>query len=275
MTMHTTIPEILLRLPRNDDQKLIVPAEVADLSQPYNGSLTASDSTEIPIRRNIIELLGKNVGRTTIAQSSNFLGLTAKGYETVWRKRAISTISGEEHQLGDELNRLSEWLEPANGKRYLDLGCSTALYARQIAASAPASATIALDFSLPMLREARKMAATDGCSLYLLQANAEELPFPTAWFDGLACGGSLNEFYDPVKVLYEARRTLKSGGRFFLMYLLKANSIAGSLLQRTATLSGLHFWSEAESSSLFERTGFTVRRQERLGIVHFVLLEAT
>jgi hypothetical protein len=39
-------------------------------------------------------------------------------------------------------------------------------------------------------------------------------------------------------------------------------------------LGGISFWSADEGRQLFERTGFVIRREEQLGIVHFVLMEA-
>jgi len=78
--------------------------------------------------------------------------------------------------------------------------------------------------------------------------------------------------YDPAKALYECRRVLKPGGTFFVMYLLKAETWAGRLLQKSAEVGGIQFWSLSEADALFERCGFEVKRRSTLGIVDFVLL---
>jgi SAM-dependent methyltransferase len=268
------IPDITIRSLQSEEHKIAIAHEIADLSNTYNGEIGSASGDEYPIKKNIIELLGSDVGNTTLAQGTNFWGLTADAYEDYWRNNSIKTISGEDFSIEDEQNRLVEWLKPQDGKKYADLGCSTALYARTIQKAAPGAAVVAIDFSLPMLRKAREKALSEQRSLYLMQANVENMPFFAGFFDGLTCGGSLNEFRDPVKALYESRRVIKKGGLFFLMYLLKADNLIGTVIQKTSSIGGISFWSESEAANLFERTGFQIKKQERHGVVHFVLLEA-
>jgi SAM-dependent methyltransferase len=122
-------------------------------------------------------------------------------------------------------------------------------------------------------KKAREKAATEKAEVFLLQANAENLPFFSGTFDGLIMGGSLNEFGDPVKALYEARRVIKSDGRMFIMYLLRAETIIGSAMQKITGIGGINFWNKSESEQLFERTGFQIEKSLKLGIVHFCLLK--
>lgn len=265
---------ITLRSPESEEHKISIPAEVADLTSAYNGYVGSLSGDTYEINRNIIELLGADVGPTTLAQSTNFWGLTASVYEENWRKRSISSLSGETFTLDDEATLLIEWMSPKAGLKYIDLGCSTAFYARQITKAQPEASVIALDFSIPMLREARKKCKEDKCDIFLLQANAESLPFFAGSVDGVVCGGTLNEFRDPVKALYETRRVLKKGSTSFFMYLLKSDHLIGSVIQKTTQIGGISFWSEAESYNLFERCGFQIKNQKRLGIVNFVLIEA-
>jgi SAM-dependent methyltransferase len=269
-----SLTSLILRSPANDEHRLNIPPEVAHLRDPFSGDISSADGISFPIKRNIVELLGSDTPTITLAQSTNFLGLTAEAYEDYWRNRSISAISGQEFSIADEKSRLLEWLNPVAGKRYIDVGCSTALYARTLANAAPEATVIAIDMSLPMLRKAREKAIAEKTDLYLVQADAENMPFFSASVDGLAIGGSLNEFRDPAKALYESRRVLRKGGTAFLMYLLRAETFMGATLQRLSGVGGLSFWSPDESALLFERSGFAIRRQERLGIVDFVLLEA-
>jgi SAM-dependent methyltransferase len=265
---------LIIRSPRFDEHKIVVPGEVALLQTPFSGSVGSAGGDEYPIDRNIIQLLHKNLPPTSLAQDSNFIPLTASTYEDGWRVRSINLISGQNFTIEEEKARLTEWLNPQPGETIIDLGASTALYARALCKASPDSRLIAIDIAPPMLRKAREKCIEEGADLFLMQADAENLPFFAATVDAVACGGSLNEFRDPVKALYESRRVLKKGGRFFLMYLQKADSFAGSLLQRASALGGISFWSADEGRQLFERTGFVIRREEQLGIVHFVLMEA-
>jgi len=266
-------PEIHFRSPKFDDSKIAVPAHIAHLDSGFNGSIGSSKGDEYMVKKNLIELLGDDLPTTTLAQSSNFLGLTAEAYEDYWRNHSIKLISGQEFSIGDEKKRLLDWFVPKAGEKYLDVGCSTGLYARTIALNEPGAAVVALDFSVPMLKKAREKAATEGAEIYLVQADAENLPFFSGTFDGLVMGGSLNEFGDPVKALYEARRVLKSDGRMFIMYLLKAETILGGAMQKLSGIGGIKFWDASESERLFERTGFQVEKSLKLGIVHFCLLK--
>ncbi|HAC16772.1 MAG TPA: class I SAM-dependent methyltransferase [Bacteroidetes bacterium] len=266
-------PKITLRSPQFDDSKIELSPEISHLNQPFNGTIGSSKGDEYQVNKNIIELLGEDVPSTTIAQSSNFLSLTADAYEDYWRNYSIKLISGEEFSIEDEKLRISEWFQPKDGESYLDLGCSTALYARKVAKDAPKSSVVALDFSMAMLKKAREKALEEQTDLYLLQANAENLPFFSSTFDGITIGGTLNEFGDPVKALYEARRVLKSSGRMFVMYLLKADTIFGGAIQKVTGIGGIHFWNKSESEQLFERTGFKIEKSLKLGVVQFCLLK--
>ncbi|MCC5927320.1 MAG: class I SAM-dependent methyltransferase [Bacteroidetes bacterium] len=264
---------IILRSPRYDDQKITLPVEIADLSKPFNGSISSPKGDEYPVTRNIVRLLNGEIPKTTLAQDSNFIPLTAKGYEDFWRKSSIRSISGEDFTMGDEQNLLIEWLQVTPGELVLDLGTSTGLYPRTLFTSQPKARYVAIDLAMPMLREARSRAADEQCHVTWMEANAESLPFFAESVDAITCGGSLNEFYDPLKALFEARRVLRKGGAFFLMYLLEADTFVGKALQKASGIGGIKFWSKRASYKLFEQAGFTVECEKQLGIVQFVLLK--
>jgi ubiquinone/menaquinone biosynthesis C-methylase UbiE len=151
----------------------------------------------------------------------------------------------------------------------LDLGASTALYARALKAAQPKASIVALDFSLQMLEEARIKSEADETDLYLVRADGRDLPFFSKTFDGIVMGGTLNELSDPVKVLYEANRVLKKEGCFFMMHLIKSDAWYGRLLQESVGLGGIKFWTVEESNELFKRAGFSIDKQITRGIVCF------
>lgn len=261
-----------LRSPKYEKAGIEIPEEMAHLIKPFNGTVCSNKGDEYPIANNIIDMLEEPPASMSWAQSSNHWKVTAALYEDIWRKRSLSILSGEEFPIEKEQELLIEWLSPLPGKLYLDIGCSTALYARLVKKAEPESRVVALDFSSQMLEEARLKAEADQTDLFLLRADARHLPFYGATFDGLMMGGTLNELTDPLKVLYESRRVIKKEGVFFMMHLVKADAWYARLLQDSAEFGGIKFFTVTESNELFERAGFSVDEQFSKGIVCFTKL---
>lgn len=265
--------DLKLRAPDSDQHSILLPEAASKLSEPYSGTLTSGNGKEYVIKSNIADLFTKKHAYS-LAQQSNHFGITASVYEDLWRNQSLSILTGESFPIEKEKELLTDWLEPKPGGLYLDVGCSTALYGRTVKKFCADSSVAAIDFSRPMLSEARKKAAKESAELFLIRADAREMPFFAGTFDGLMMGGTLNELTDELKVLYECRRVIKKDGLFFMMHLLKAGSIAGKLLQGPAGFGGLQFWTIDESNALFERAGFNVEDQFSKGIVCFTKLKA-
>lgn len=94
--------------------------------------------------------------------------------------------------------------------RVLDIGAGVGELARRVAPRA--RHVTALDFSAPMLAQARREAA----NIALTCADAHALPFPPAAFDVALAAFCLNET-EPAAALAEARRVLRPGGRLALL----------------------------------------------------------
>jgi len=259
---------IELRSPLHDRASIDVPASVSKLSQPFNGTVCSRMGDEYPIRNNIIDLIGET-GEMSLAQSSNHWKITASLYEDLWRKRSLSILTGEDYPIEVEQKLLIEWLSPSPGKHYLDIGCSTALYARLLKKAEPGAVAIAMDFSAQMLEEARLKSEADETDIFLLRADARDMPFFNRTLDGLMMGGTLNELTDELKVLFECRRILKDDGIFFMMHLIKSATWYGRLFQDSTEWSGIKFRTVEESNELFERAGFKADQQFSKGIVCF------
>lgn len=268
---------------------LFLPAQAADMQSPWTGTGRAFDGTSFRVKDGIIELLShkgashkgasnKPVSTSTRlrspAQLSNLIPLTAIAYEDLWRKRSLSILGREPFSLDEEFRILQRWLQPSAGKRYLDVGCSTALYARTIKSICKECDVVALDYSRPMLRQARKRAATEMTDLFLVRADARRMPFADATFDGLAMGGTLNELLDPERVLHECRRVIRDDGLFFMMFLLKAEKPIGIAAQLAAKLGGIHFPTKEKSTKRFKEAGFRVKKRMTMGVVCMALLES-
>lgn len=257
------------RSPRYEQAAVAIPQEVAQMNKPFNGSICSAKGDEYEIRNNIIHFLTEEPESLSLVQTTNHWKLTAAAYEDIWRKRSLSLLTGENFPVQKERELLMRWLNPRPHKLYLDIGCSTALYARLVNKTEPGCEVVALDNSTEMLEEARLKAEADQTRIFLLRADAERLPFFGATFDGLMMGGTLNELTDPLKVMYESRRVLKKSGTFFMMHLIKADAWYTRLLQDSVSWGGIQFWSVEESNRLFERAGFAVEDQLAKGIVCF------
>lgn len=264
---------IELRSPVFDNATIVLPGEASDLQKPYSGTICSEKGDEYTIENNITDLI-KEEKSYTLAQSSNHWGFTASLYEDLWRNRSLSILTGEPFPIDKEKELLVKWAAPKPDDLILDVGCSTALYGRALKKSSPESEVVAIDFSKAMLNEARIKAEADETDLYLIRADAREMPFFARTFDSVVMGGTLNELSDELKVLFECRRVLKRGGTLFMMHLIKSGTWYGRILQESAQIGGIQFWTIDESNELFERAGFTVTEQFSKGIVCFTKLVA-
>lgn len=258
-----------IRSPKHERASITIPEEVSHMQKPFNGTICSNRGDEYEVQNNVIDLLGSDPLSLSWVQSPNHWKLAASVYEDIWRKRSLSILTGEEFPIEKEKELLIEWLQPEAGKVYLDVGCSTALYARLLKKACAGAKVIALDFSRQMLDEARLKSEAEETDLFLIRADALHMPFYGDSFDGLMMGGTLNELTDPLKVMYECRRVIRDEGVFFMMHLVKADAWYTRLLQDSAEFSGLKFWTVDESNRMFDRAGFTVEDQFSKGIVCF------
>jgi len=90
----------------------------------------------------------------------------------------------------------------------LDVATGTGAVARELLAQKGCT-VVALDQSPEMLAEARRRLPTD---VTLIEARAEELPFPDAAFDALTFTYLLRYVEDPAVVLRELARVVRPGG---------------------------------------------------------------
>jgi len=260
-----------LRSPVNDQAVITLPKQVSELQKQFSGTICSSMGDEYKIENNIVDLITQQK-TFTLAQSTNHWTLTATLYENLWRKRSLSLLTGEPFPIEKEKELLVNWVNPKAKGLYLDVGCSTALYARALKKASPKSTVAAIDFSKQMLTEARLKAEAEQKDLYLIKADAREMPFFGKTFNGVVMGGTLNELSDELKVLFECRRVLKEGGVMFVMHLIKSDYWYARLMQDSAEWGGLQFWTVDESNKLFERADFTIKEQFTKGIVCFTKL---
>ena len=223
-----------------------------------------------PLRNGYLDLLGVRAGADNIANLTNFLPGAGPGYEPLWRVRSLNLLTGERFPNERELGVIVDLVRLDRGGLYLDLGCSAGLYTRNLTAKLGGNGdVVGIDISPSMLKEAVRRARRLGTAPSFARADAENLPFADGSFTGAVCGGSLNEFGDPARVLRETRRVLAPGGRVAIMGILKAKTPRGRRLQRFLSTGGVRFFAPEEVESLLDHAGLAPDPLQTYGAVFF------
>lgn len=220
------------------------------------------------IKNGYLDLLQSHIGADSIANLTNFLPGAGRGYEPLWRVRSLRLLTGEPFPNEQELQIIKDLVHHVPDGRYLDLGCSAGLYTRGLARDRDTE-IVGIDISPSMLREADRRARRTDTRPSFVRANAQNLPFFDGAFSGAVCGGSLNEFKNPARVLRETHRVLRSGGRLAIMGILRANTRRGRRLQHFLSTGGIKFFDPNELRSLLDHAGFEPDPLRTNGLVFF------
>jgi SAM-dependent methyltransferase len=257
--------------PRPSDTGGLVYAEgIEEEGLILSGKVRSAGTGDVyEVKNGYLDLLAGRTGVDNVANLTNFLPGAGRGYEPLWRVRSLSLLTGEPFPNDRELEIISELVRPERGARYLDLGCSAGLYTRNLALAPGVGDIVGIDISPSMLKEATRRARRIGARPSFARADAKNLPFEDAAFAGAVCGGSLNEFGDPSRVLRETRRTLEAGGRLAVMGILRARTVRARRLQHFLSTGGIRFFDPAELKDLFDRAGFEVEQLKTYGSVFF------
>jgi ubiquinone/menaquinone biosynthesis C-methylase UbiE len=143
----------------------------------------------------------------------------------------------------------------AGPERVLDLGCGDGADADWFARRA--ASTVGIDLS-----EHPRWATLSRPGLSFQTADAQELPFPTAAFDVVFTKDVLHHAQDPSRVLDEAGRVCKPGGRIYIVEGNRFNPVF--YLHMTLMLGHQHF----------RRPVFRALVRRRFPQAHFLQFEA-
>jgi SAM-dependent methyltransferase len=169
----------------------------------------------------------------------NRLGLAARLYEPLWRRRSMGLLTWGAFGTDRELDRLTAWLAPEDGARLLDVGCGAGFYLRALAGAADGLRLHGLDASEAFLREARRRLDEAAVAATLTLGDAQALPYRDAAFDGVAFGGTPNEVRDRAAAFAEIARVTRPGGRVWLMAAVRAPTPFGRLAQLALRAGGI------------------------------------
>lgn len=210
-----------------------------------------------PVENGYLDLLGGRLGGDNVANLTNFMPGAGRGYEPLWRVRSLNLLAGEDFPNERELEIIARGVGLERGGLYLDLGCSSGLYARNLArALAGKGDVVGIDISPSMLREAARRSRKAGATPSLARADAGSLPFADGTFSGAVCGGTLNELGDPRRALEETGRVLKPGARLAIMGITRARTPNGRRLQRLLSTGGIRFFAVEELEGMLDAAGF-------------------
>jgi ubiquinone/menaquinone biosynthesis C-methylase UbiE len=116
---------------------------------------------------------------------------------------------------------IAEKADLPRGGRALDLCTGTGSVAMELAKQVGEKGfVVGLDFSRGMVEKAKEKAKKSNLNqLYLIQANANQLPFQNASFHGVTCSHAFYELKGDERAMAidEVERVLIDGGRFCLM----------------------------------------------------------
>lgn len=108
------------------------------------------------------------------------------------------------------LERMRAHLQPVESTKHLDLGCGTGNYTIELAAAG--GAFTGLDPSETMLEVARSRTV----EVNWIQGKAEQLPFPSVYFDGILASLTIHHWATLTAGFHEMRRVLKACGKLVI-----------------------------------------------------------
>jgi SAM-dependent methyltransferase len=128
---------------------------------------------------------------------------------------AQNYVTSTVHGSGYTLDKLIELVEPASGKKALDIATGGGHVALGMARNG--ADVIASDLLMPMLRAARKFITENDVRAGFVNSDAQRLPFASSTFDIVTTRLAPHHFPDVAQYVAECARVLRPGGMFGLV----------------------------------------------------------
>ncbi|WP_100011018.1 class I SAM-dependent methyltransferase [Lentibacillus sediminis] len=129
-------------------------------------------------------------------------------------KNKAAYVTSTTHAKGADLPLLTQWLNPQQDMKILDIATGGGHVAKQLAPFV--KQVIASDLTKEMLAHTSQHLLAYSNIEYVL-GDAEDLPFLDETFDVVTCRIAAHHFPNPSLFLQEANRVLKAGGSFLLI----------------------------------------------------------
>lgn len=112
--------------------------------------------------------------------------------------------------------RVIKLLDLHEGQHFLDMGCGTGWAVRYAANLVENKGEFyGIDISPKMIDKALLYSGKSE-NIHFYNTNAETLPFQNDFIDVIICTNSFHHYVNPDKVLAEAQRVLKPGGKLYI-----------------------------------------------------------
>jgi ubiquinone/menaquinone biosynthesis C-methylase UbiE len=147
--------------------------------------------------------------------------MTWKDKRKVMQRYDVTAEMYDERYADEQKRKYKKALENVNvdDASVLDVGCGSGLFFKGVAAQA--DLVVGVDVSRKLLLKAQEQAKAFG-NVFVLQADADHLPFKDGFFDAVFVFTVLQNMPKPTKTLNEFKRVVKLGGRVVVTGLKKA-----------------------------------------------------
>ena len=133
----------------------------------------------------------------------------------------VTAASYDEQYAEEQQRKYQKALENVDvaGRAVLDVGCGSGLFFKEVAAQA--NMVVGVDVSRKLLHKAKSQASPFQ-NAFILQADADHLPFKNGFFDAIFAFTVLQNMPNPAETLRELKRVAKKDGRIVVTGLKKA-----------------------------------------------------
>jgi ubiquinone/menaquinone biosynthesis C-methylase UbiE len=220
-----------------------------------------------------LDLLGGELESTGAVQDLMTTRFVPAIYERYWRPALARMVKGITGPGMDEEVRIARLLLGLRlGDAVLDVACGPGNFSREFGrVVGEHGLVVGVDASRTMLdRAVRDLEHAGPANVALFRADAAELPFRDATFDGVCCFAALHLFGDPFAALDQMRRALAPGGRLAVMTSVRRRATVAPLKPVLERASGMRIFEPEEVMAALGDRGFENVRQRLAGMVQFV-----